>query len=251
MKKNLYNIMNEACGQELESLLENVECEIPEGISAENIAEKVAKKRKQAKVKARTLWLRYGAVAACLALIIAAVPTVNYFISDSASGNKAQEIITANTEMGLEPIPAIGYLQSISYTYFLPLEDGTCLTKKVTHKLNNGKLDKTWKDHLAIFFEHCGLDVTVTNWETTTTGASTQTSPDGKLVTHTFGTTTLYLYLEGEPALDDHTLKCLVNTIDSITYARYIKLYYNSEPVAIEGKCPEEGFVNFKLDTAE
>ena len=70
MKKNLYNIINEAEAKELEALLENVECEIPEGISAENIAAKVQKKQQKARAKARTLWIRTGAAAACLALIM-------------------------------------------------------------------------------------------------------------------------------------------------------------------------------------
>ena len=40
MKKNIYIIMSEAEISELEALLENTECEIPEGISTENIAAK-------------------------------------------------------------------------------------------------------------------------------------------------------------------------------------------------------------------
>ena len=250
MKKNLYDIMNEAEAKELEPLLENLQSENPEGISAENIAAKVANKRKKARAKARTLWVRIGAAAACLALIIGVMPFLG--------GGKVGIIPTiatgpsnAQPEMGTAIIPSLGYADSISFMYYFPLKDGMCLAEEITHKLDKGKLYMTWKDHLAIFFEHCELDVTVTNWETDTIGASTQTSPDGKLVTHTFGTTTLYLYFEGEDVLDDHTLKCLVNTIDSITYANYIKLYYNGEPVAIEGKCPEKGFVNFSLNTVK
>jgi hypothetical protein len=237
MKKNLYNIINEAEAKELEALLENVECEIPEGISAENIAAKVQKKQQKARAKARTLWIRTGAVAACFALIVAAVPTAQYFL-----GTVAQT--TTDTELGLAITPSIGYPTSISFMYYFPLKDGTCLAKEITHTLDNGKLYMTWKDHLAIFFEHCELDVVVANWELTIEGEKTES--DGQTVTHTPGVKTIHIYLEGEDTLDDHTLKCLVNTIDSLTYARYIKLYYNGAPVAIEGACPEEGFINFK-----
>ena len=75
--------------------------------------------------------------------------------------------------------------------------------------------------------------------------------PDGQTVTHTPGIKTLHLYFEGDAVLEDHTLKCLVNTIDSISYVKYIKLYYNGAPVSIEGNCPEEGFINFNVNTSE
>ncbi len=249
--------MNEASEQELEALLENVECEIPEGISAENIAAKVAKKRRNAKLKARTRWLRYGAAAACFALIVTAIPTVNYF-NKSCDDKRFHEGINQNSseisplpEIGFATSPSIAFDTSISYTYYLPLENGMCYAKEIIFKTEEGKLKETWRELLAPFFEHCALDITVTKWEMTTVGEKNEVSPDGQVITHTPGVKTLHLYFEGEPLLDDHTLKCLVNTIDSISYVKYIKLYYNGEPVAIEGKCPEEGFVNFKLDTAE
>jgi len=246
--------MNEASGQEIEALLENVECEIPEGISAEKIAAGVHKKKKKAKAKARTLWLRYGAVAACLALIIAAVPTVQYFGGNSVTDDKMYNEGTHpayKTELGFIGSPSLAYPDSISYWYYLPLENDACLAKEFFFKLDEGKLKETWRELLSPFFKHCGIDVTVADWKTTTVGEKDEISDDGKVITHTPGVKTVHIYLVGEEMLDDHTLKCLVNTIDSISYVKYIKLYYNGEPVAIEGKCPEEGFVNFHVDKAE
>jgi hypothetical protein len=243
MKKNIYIIMSEADVPELEALLENTECEMPEGISAENIAAKVKIKQKKARAKARAAWLRFGAAAACLALIIAAVPTAQYILGATQSTtSRTETLLHINT-------PSIAYPTSISYTYHLPLKDGTCLAKEIFFELEEGKTKETWRELLAPFFEHCGLDVSVAEWKLTETGAKTET--DGEVVTHTPGVKTLHLYFESEEVLDDHTLKCLVNTIDSISYVRYIKLYHNGEPVAIDGNCPEEGFVNFRIDAKE
>lgn len=253
MKKNLYNIMNEASAQELEALLENVDCGMPEGVSAENIASGVQKKRRNAALKVRTCLLRFGAVAACLALIIAAVPTAQYFGGNSATDEKIYGPVAPNIgalpEIGFVTSPSIAYETSISYFYYLPLEGDVCLVKEIFYKLEEGKLKETWRELLAPFFEHCGLDVTVAEWKMTETGAKTES--DGQTVTHTPGVKTVHIYLEGEEKLDDHTLKCLVNTIDSISYVKYIKLYMNGEPVAIDGICPEEGFVNFHVTKAE
>lgn len=246
MKKNIYIIMSEAEVPELETLLKNAECEIPEGVSAENIAAKVQLKKKKVQAKARTRWARFGALAACFALIVTAVPTAQYILGATAETKSHTESLKETAIL-----PSIAYPTSISYTYYLPLEDGTCLAKEIFYKTDNGKLNMTWQDNLAPFFEHCKLNITVADSKVTTTGTSTQTSPDGQMVTHTFGITTLHLYLESEEVLDDHTLKCLVNTVGSITYAKYIKLYHNGEPVAINGKCPEEGFLNHKFDTAK
>jgi hypothetical protein len=250
MKKNLYDIMNEAEAKELEPLLENLQSKIPEGISAENIAVSLKNKRKKASAKARANWIRFGAVAACLALIIAAVPTAQYFIGTTAE-TKSHNETAIKSELGVIVESSIAYADSISYTYYLPLEDGTCLAKEIIYKLDNGKLNKTWPELLAPFFEHCKLDVDVVKWETTTEGESTQLSPDGKVVTHIPGTKTLHLYLESDELLDDRTLECLVNTAGSITYAKYIKLYHNGEPVEINGECPEKGFTNIKYGTAK
>ena len=265
MKKNLYTIMDEAKEKELEALLENMECEAPAGISAENIAAKVGKKRRNAAVKARTRWMRYGAVAACFALIVAAVPTAHYFGNASAT-NPTDKLYYEGTkpssgmndqgtsllpEIGFVTSPSIAYATSVSYWYYLPLENGTFLAKEIFFKLDEGKMKETWRELLAPFWEHCGLEVTVANWEMTTEGEKTEVSADGQTVTHTPGTKTVHIYLEGEAELDDHTLKCLVNTIDSISYVRYIKLYMNGAPVAIEGECPAEGFVNFHVNRSE
>jgi len=251
MKKNIYIIMSEAEISELEALLENTECEIPEGISTENIAAKVIIKQKKARAKARKAWLRFGAAAACLALIIAAVPTAQYLSDSGASGNKIyhEGVNSGKTELGFVTSPSIAYADSISYFYYLPLESDVCLVKEVFFKLDEGKLKETWSELLAPFFEHCRLDVTVADWETTTVGEKTES--DGQVVTHTPGVKTVHIYLEGKDMPDDHTLKCLVNTIDSISYVRYIKLYMNGEPISIEGKCPEEGLVNFHVTKAE
>jgi hypothetical protein len=249
MKKNIYIIMSEAEVPELEALLENAECEIPEGVSAENIAAKVQIKKKKARAKARANMIRFGAAAACLALIIAAIPTAQYIIGATAETKTHTETATQLLPYW-STAPSITYADSISYTYYFPLEDGTCLAKEIIYKLDNGKLNKTWPELLAPFFEHCKLDVAVVKWETTTEGESTQLSPDGKVVTHIPGTKTLHLYLESNELLDDRTLECLVNTAGSISYAKYIKLYHNSEPVAINGECPEEGFTNIKYGTS-
>ena len=186
-------------------------------------------------------------------LIAALMPTVRHFSNPDATGNKIyhEGIRPTQTELGFMTTPSIAYAESISYRYYLPLENDVCLTKEFFFKLEEGKMKKTWRELLAPFFEHSKLDISVTDWKLTETDAKTEVSPDGQTVTHTPGVKTVHIYLEGEAALDDHTLKCLVNTIDSITYARYIKLYYNEAPVAIEGKCPEEGFVNFHITKAE
>ena len=254
MKKNLYSIMNEANEQELEALLENAECEMPEGVSAENIASKIKIKRQKAKAKARAAWLRFGAAAACFALIVAAVPTAQYFLGATTRTETNTTIVSSTValiqpELGFVTTPSIAYPDSVSYTYHLPLEGDVCLAKEVFFKLEEGRLRETWRELLAPFFEHCGLEVTVAEWKMTETDAKTES--DGQTVTHTPGVKTVHIYLEGEATLDDHTLKCLVNTIDSISYVRYIKLYMNGEPVAIDGVCPEEGFVNFSINTAE
>ena len=240
MKKNIYIIMSEAEAPELEALLENAECDMPEGISAENITIKVLEKRKKAKARARALWLRFGAVAACLALIIAAVPTSQYILGTTAGTiQETQNIL--KTELGFDSL--IGHPDSISYNYYFPLENGSVHCQEIVFKLENGKHNETWRELLAPFFEHCALDVSVANWELTVEGEKTES--DGQTVTHTPGVKTLHLYFEGGELPDAHTLKCLVNTIDSITYAKYIKLYWNGAPVAIDGVCPEEGFINF------
>ena len=255
MKKNLYNIMDEASEKELEAMLQSLECEIPEGVSAENIAKKVAKKRKNEKAKIRNHFIRFGAAAACLALIIAAVPNLQNIGGSAPSDNKLQpenaRPTVGSTELGWVTTPSIAYADSVSYWYYLPLENEVCLTKEILFKLEKGKLKETWRELLAPFWEHCELEVAVADWKLTETDAKTEVSADGQVVTHTPGQKTLHLYLEGEAVMDDHTLKCLVNTIDSISYVRYIKLYYNGEPVAIDGKCPEEGFVNFHVDITE
>ncbi|MBQ9745739.1 MAG: hypothetical protein IJW21_02830 [Clostridia bacterium] len=255
MKKNLYSIMNEANEREMEALLENIEYEMPEDVSQANIAAKAAMKRRSAAIKARTLWLRYGAVAACFALIVAAVPAAQHFGNPYATNDKLYHEGSTNgvsiPEIGFVTSPSIAFETSISYLYHLPLEDGSVLCKEVFFKLEEGHMKETWRELLAPFFEHCGLDVTVANWKLTETDANTEVSPDGQVVTHTPGVKTVHIYLERTAVLDDQTLKCLVNTSDSISYVRYIKLYMNGEPVAIDGECPEEGFVNFNFVKAE
>ena len=120
MKKNIYIIMSEAEAPELEALLENAECDMPEGISAENITIKVLEKRKKAKARARALWLRFGAVAACFALIIASVPTAQYIFGATAQTTENNKI-AFETELGFMTVPSIAYPDSLSYNYYLPL----------------------------------------------------------------------------------------------------------------------------------
>lgn len=244
MKKNLYDIMNEADGKELEALITGVEYENADGISAENIASKVKNKRRKAEKRSRAAFVRYGAIAACMALVISlsAGPLMNL------AGGSAGTTAPANTELGLQEIvtvPSIGYPTSISYVYYLPLENGECLAKEVLYKLDKGKLNKTWAELLAPFFEHCGTDVRAVDWKLDTVGEKTEVSDDGQIVTHTPGVKTLTIYLEGTAELDDHTLKCLVNTLDSISYVKYFKIVYGGKYVSIDGKCPEEGFTRF------
>ncbi len=243
MKKTLYNIMNEAEAGETTALLEKIECETPAGVSAKNIKAKTLRKCGLKKKNAGALILRYGAIAACVALIVAAVPTIQNFGGTSTTGQNYKV-----PEDGIYEVirPSIAYADSISYTYYLPLEGDTVLCKEVIFKLENGKSKETWKELLEPFFTHCELDVRVVDWKITAPGEKTEISEDGETVTYTPGAKTLTLYFEGTAALDDHTLKCLVNTIDSISYLKYHKLVYNGVPVAIEGECPEEGFKQFK-----
>ena len=245
MKKTLYDIMNEAKTDEIDTMLENIKCEMPDGISTKNIKEKTLKKCGIKKKKSRTLIVRYGALAACLALIVAAVPTAMHFGNSNTTDRRYPEI---GGENGIyqEITPSIAYPTSVSYTNHFPLKDGSVLCKEMFFKLEEGKMKETWKELLAPFFEHCALDVTVADWKLSTSGEKTEISEDGKTVTHTPGSKTLTLYFEGTAKMDDHTLKCLVNTIDSISYVEYIKLVYNGEPVSIDGECPAEGFTNFK-----
>lgn len=238
MKKNLYNIMDEANEKELENIIENIECTIPNGVNVKSIKEKTLKKC-SIKRNSISMWIRTGAIAACLALIISTVPTVmNHTANNTTNGLKI-------TELGVATQPSIWYPDSISYTYYYPMKNGECYVADVFIKLTDGKSDETWTTLLARFFDYCELDVTVTDWRLDKTGEQTVVSPDGKTVTHTPGVATINIMMEGTEVLDDHTLKCLVNTIDSISYAQYIKLYYNGEAVSIEGNCPEEGFTNF------
>ena len=130
MKKNIYIIMSEAEAPELEALLENAECDMPEGISAENITIKVLEKRKKAKARARALWLRFGAVAACLALIIASVPTAQYIFGATAQTTENNKI-AFETELGFMTVPSIAYPDSLSYNYYLPLENGSVLCQEI------------------------------------------------------------------------------------------------------------------------
>ncbi len=243
MKKTLYDIMNEAEAEEITALFENIECETPAGVSAKNIKAKTLKKCGFKKKAKHTLW-RYGALAACITLIVAAVPTAYYF-NNRTIKDKPQRV--PEDGIYVEVItPSIAYPDSIAYAYYFPLENGEVLCKDVIFKLENGKSKETWKELLAPFFEHCGLDVRVVDWKITAPGEKTEISEDGETVTYTPGAKTLTLYFEGTAKLDDHTLKCLVNTIDSISYLKYHKLVYNGVPVSIEGKCPEEGFTSFK-----
>ena len=92
MKKTLYDIMNEAKTDEIDTMLENIECEMPDGISTKNIKEKTLKKCGIKKKKSRTLIVRYGALAACLALIVAAVPTAMNFGNSSTTDRRYPEI---------------------------------------------------------------------------------------------------------------------------------------------------------------
>ncbi len=249
MKKTLYDIMNEAEAGEIAALLESIECAPPAGVSVNNIKAKTLKKCGVKKKKARALMLRYGALAACIALIVAAVPTLYYLNNDTNGGNGGNEGKGEKVpENGVyEQIdPSIAYANSISYTYYFPLENGEVLCEEVIFKLEEGKLTETWKELLAPFFEHCALDVSVTDWKLDTTGEKDEISADGNVITHTVGVQTLTLYFEGTAELDDHTLKCLVNTIDSISYVHYIKLVYNGTSVSIDGECPEQGFTSFK-----
>ncbi len=238
MKKTLYDIMNEAEAGETAALLENIECEMPEGVSEAKIKSKTLKKCGVKKKSA----LRYGALAACVALIIAAVPTVQNFVGGTTSTEDKRA-----TENGIYEVivPSIAYPDSIAYTYYFPLKNGEVLCKEIIFKLEEGKSKETWRELLAPFFEHCELDVRVTDWKVTAPGEKTEVSADGQTVTYTPGSKTLTLYFEGTAELDDHTLKCLVNTIDSISYVKHHKLVYNGAPVAIDGECPEEGFTNF------
>jgi hypothetical protein len=246
MKKNLYNIMDETNEKELGTLIDGIEYDENCEFSAENISKKVYYKRKRDKNRIRAAIIRFGAAAACIALIISMYPTVKYFAgSENTNGANIQ------TELGIAEIsPSIAYADSISYDYFFPLQDGSVLCEPIFFKLHDGKMKETWKELLAPFFGHCDINVTVSNWNLTTSGESTVDNGNGT-VTHTLGVKTLTIYLTGphDLVLDDHTLKCLVNTIDSITYAKYIKLEYNGAPVSIEGKCPAEGFTNFHIDT--
>ena len=243
MKKNLYNIMDEADENDLGSLIENIEYEENREFSSENIIKRVSSKRKKDHRRIRAAMIRFGAAAACIALIVSMNPTVKkHLFEGGAASNQAPK-----TELGIIT-PSIAHPDSIPYDYHLPLEDGSVLCKPIFFKLHDGKMKETWKELLAPFFEHCKLDIEATSWKISTTNSVTVDNGNGT-VTHTPGVKTLTIYLTGpeDITLDDRTLKCLVNTIDSISYVKYVKLNYNGNPVSIDGKCPEEGFSAFKF----
>jgi hypothetical protein len=184
-----------------------------------------------------------------LVISLSAGPIMNFI------GGSTSTTAPANTELGIfeetVTVPSIGYPTSISFVYYLPLANGECLAEEIFYKLDKGKLDKTWTELLAPFFEHCKNDVKAIDWKLDTVGEKTEVSDDGNFVTHTLGVKTLTIYLDGTAELDDHTLKCLVNTLNSISYVKYFKIVYGGEYVSIDGKCPEEGFTQFGVSCSK
>lgn len=251
MKKNLYDIMNEAEEKNIETLANGIEYQTPSDISEERIEAKVMAKTgliKPKKKLSRTLFVKCGAAAACLAIIIYAYPIAKG-IASSQNDIATEKNAEVTTNYALHQ-PEIGCATSNTYVFFYPDGNGNCVPHFYTETLNNGESSETMKTLIARFFSLCGIEgVTVVDSKVTDTSTTEYHTFQGMdLVGHTVGTKTLTLTLEGTATLDDFTLKCLVNTLDSISYADYFKIIYNGNFVAIDGKTPEQGFTKFDIE---
>lgn len=249
MKKNLYDIMNEADEKNLGTLIDGVEYETPSDISEKRIEAKVMAKTGLTKTKkkiSRALFIKWGAAAACLALIICAYPMVKNFTEQQP--NETGKINIDTHKLAAEEF---AYEKEMTYTFYYPAANGLCNTFKYTETLNEGKSSETMVTLMTRFFDLCGINgIIVVDSKVETEGEKTEYSEfQGQtIVTHTVGKRTLTLYLEGTADLDDFTLKCLVNTLDSISYADYFKISYNGELLAIDGEIPESGFTKFDIE---
>ncbi len=265
MKKNIYEILENTNEHQLEKLTENIEYDVPSDISVKNIEEKVFAKTGVAKPKkkfSRTRFIRFGAAAACLALVLCAYPAIKNLSQDG------QEIIReTGDEGGLGVAPgfatneknaeaftevAVGNQIQMMYRYFYPTEDGNISSALFKETLIDGRSSETIQSHMERFFKLCDIKgITVVDSKVED-GSKTEYSDFGgeTIVTHT-PAKTLILTLEGEAELSEDVKKCLINTLDTLSYCRYFKVIYNGEHISIDGETPENGFTKFELNAEE
>ena len=263
MKKNIYEILEDTNGKRLDELTDGIEYEIPDGISLENVKSKVFAKTgavKQKKKASRAVFIRYGAIAACFALLLCAYPAVKMLSSDSTELGKQVETGTYPAGFGVTPDTSTGellkesaYESQMTYRYFYPSEDGSIVSASFTEKLTDGKSAETMQSHMDRFFKLCGIkDITVVDSTVDDSSKTEYSEFEGEgVVTHTAGVKTLILTIEGEAELSEDVKKCLINTLDGLSYCKYFKVIYNGELISIDGETPENGFAKFELNAEE
>lgn len=261
MKKNIYEILENTDEHQLEKLTENIEYGTPSEISLKNIEEKVFAKTGVVKPKkklSRTRFIRFGAAAACFALLFCAYPAVKHLSQDG------QEIIKetgaaggfipqfATDEKNVELSTEIAVESQMTYRYFFPAEDGSIASAVFKEVLTAGRSSETMKSHMERFFKLCGIKgITVLDSKVEDSSKTEYSDFGGEtIVTHT-PAKTLILTLEGNNEFSEDVKKCLINTLDDISYCKYFKVIYNGEYISIDGETPENGFARFELNAEE
>ncbi len=264
MKKNIYEILENTNEHQLEKLTENIEYDVPSDISAKNIEEKVFAKTGIAKPKkklSRTLFIRFGAAAACLALVLCAYPAIKNLSQDGqeiiketgAAGGYFQVTPEfATNEKNAEAFTEVAVENQMIYRYFYPTEDGNVSSALFKETLIDGRSSETMQSHMERFFKLCGIiGITVVDSKVEDSSKTEYSDFGGEtIVTHT-SAKTLILTIEGEAELSEDAKKCLINTLYGLSYCRYFKVIYNGEPISIDGETPENGFTRFELNAEE
>ena len=261
MKKNIYEILENTDERQLEKLTKNIEYELPNDISIKNIEAMVFSKTGVAKPQKKSTFsrfIRYGAIAACFALLLCAYPA----IKNLSAGN--QEIIKGpgnysalgeisgsgtDNKTVTEIANEIAYDNIMTYKYFFPNEDGTISATIFTEYLNEGRSSLTMNDHIQIFFKYCYIkNISLISSKVDDVSVTEYKEYGGETVVSYTPVKILTLTLEGDTELSEDVKKCLINTLDGISYCKYFKVIYNGEYISIDGETPENGFTEFELN---
>ena len=262
MKRNIYEILENTDEHQLEKLTENIEYDVPSDISAKNIEAKVFAKTGVAKPQkklSRTFFIRFGAAAACFALLLCAYPAIKMLSQDgqeiiketgSAGGGLFPEIST--NEKNAAAFTEAAAENQMLYRYFYPSEDGSITSAVFKEVLTDGRSSETMQSHIERFFKLCGIKGITVLDSRVEDGSKTEYSDFGgeTIVTHT-PAKTLILTLEGEAELSEDVKKCLINTLSGLSYCKYFKVIYNGSAISIDGETPENGFTRFELNAEE
>jgi hypothetical protein len=260
MKKNICDILENTNDHQIEMLTNDIEYEVPNDISIKNIESMVFSKTgvtNKKKKFSRNVFIRYGAIAACFALLLCAYPTIKHL---STGGQEIIKVTDNNSALGAITGPATDTENAIeiatenimTYKFFFPNEDGTISYDTFTEYLDEGKSSLTMNDYIQIFFKYCYIkNVSLISSKVDDISVTEYKEYDGETVISYTPSRILTLTLEGSTELSENVKKCLINTLDGISYCEYFKVIYNGEYISIDGETPENGFTKFELDVVD